>query len=137
MQKQKTLKSNKGLSDDHRILKDVKNIIIEDTDYSQAEDSTFKAHDENRNFMNFDADISRDNLYVFSESDDECKGKRIRTYSYEPENYEPAPGGMEAGTGHVPYASSKKRKFKSNQLPPQFLNKLKFAFKDNEKSSSI
>jgi len=97
-------------------------------DFSGDEDPTSKASPPDRDFMNLAANDNKENVFIFSESDEESHGNRIRTYSFDPENYEPA--GVEAGTGHVPYASSRKKKFKSNQLPPHFLNKLAMHLKD-------
>jgi len=109
--------------------------VDNDAFFSGDENPTSKASPPDLDFMNLVASDNKDNVFVFSESDDESKGKRIRTYSFDPENYEPGPGGVEAGTGHVPYAPSRKKKFKGNQLPPHFLNKLALHFKEEEGSS--
>merc|ERR1712032_357787 len=89
-----------------------------------------------QDFLKLAASENKENMFVFSESDDEYQGKRIRTYSFDPENYEPSPDKVEGEAGLIPYASSKKKKFKSNQLPPHFLNKLALNFKDEDGSSN-
>ena len=63
-----------------------------DDDFSGNEDPTSKASPPERDFINLAAMENKENLFIFSESDEECQGKRIRTYSFDPENYEPGPG---------------------------------------------
>ena len=101
-------------------------------DFSGNEDPTSKASPPERDLMNFAAAENKENLFIFSESDEECQGKRIRTFSFDPENYEPGPGQLEAGTGHIPQAPSRRKKPKSNQLPPNFLNTVALHLKDEE-----
>ena len=69
-------------------------------DLSEEDETTVKAKVDNWDLINLaGSDHDKENLNVFSESDDECKGKRIRTYSFDPENYEASPNSIEIGTG--------------------------------------